>query len=253
MQVDDAVDRRVGAILAGDVLDDRADVVAEMLAPGGLDAGEDDHGEPQFRRPARAGGERASRRRATLPRPPTSRRSAKTATAAFDSHFSSPRSMFSCPVGRARVNPHAVASAHAGAFAWPRRPAPAPSAATTMPKISNVDSRPSGVTTMPGEHGRQRQRRVGDDVERRHHLRAVLVRDRDRQRAQRAEERDAEAGAAHDRSGRSAARPTSRRPRARSAAGRWRARPSRPRCRATARCGRTRPARPRPCRRAGRR
>ena len=43
VQVDDAVDRRVGAVLAGDVLDDRADVVAEVLAPGGLDAGEDDH------------------------------------------------------------------------------------------------------------------------------------------------------------------------------------------------------------------
>ena len=43
VQVDDAVDRRVRAVLALDVLQDRADVVAEMLAPGRLDAGEDDH------------------------------------------------------------------------------------------------------------------------------------------------------------------------------------------------------------------
>ena len=43
VQVDDAVDRRVGAVLALDVVEDRPDVVAEVLAPGGLDAGEDDH------------------------------------------------------------------------------------------------------------------------------------------------------------------------------------------------------------------
>ena len=42
VQVDDAVDRRVAAVLALDVLDDRADVVAEVLAAGRLDAGEDD-------------------------------------------------------------------------------------------------------------------------------------------------------------------------------------------------------------------
>ena len=41
VQVDDAVDRRVAAVLALDVLADRADVVAEVLAPGGLDAAED--------------------------------------------------------------------------------------------------------------------------------------------------------------------------------------------------------------------
>ena len=44
VEVDDAVDRRVAAILAGDVLHDRADVVAEVLAAGGLDAGEDREG-----------------------------------------------------------------------------------------------------------------------------------------------------------------------------------------------------------------
>ena len=42
VQVDDAVDRRVAAVLALDVLADRADVVAEVLAAGRLDAGEDD-------------------------------------------------------------------------------------------------------------------------------------------------------------------------------------------------------------------
>src|SRR5262245_63305386 len=44
VEIDDAVDRRVAAVLAFDVVDDRADVVAEVLAPGGLDAGEDAHG-----------------------------------------------------------------------------------------------------------------------------------------------------------------------------------------------------------------
>ena len=43
VQVDDAVDRRIGLVLALDVVEDRPDVVAEVLAPGGLDAGEDDH------------------------------------------------------------------------------------------------------------------------------------------------------------------------------------------------------------------
>ena len=40
VQVDDAVDR-LAAVLALDVLADRADVVAEVLAAGRLDAGED--------------------------------------------------------------------------------------------------------------------------------------------------------------------------------------------------------------------
>jgi len=44
MQVDDAVDRRVAAILPGDVVRDRADVAAEVLAAGRLDAAEDDGG-----------------------------------------------------------------------------------------------------------------------------------------------------------------------------------------------------------------
>ena len=43
VEVDDAVDRQVRAVLALDVLADRPDVVAEVLAPRGLDAGEDDH------------------------------------------------------------------------------------------------------------------------------------------------------------------------------------------------------------------
>ena len=42
VQVDDAVDR-LAAVLPRDVLDDRADVVAEVLAPRRLDAGEDPH------------------------------------------------------------------------------------------------------------------------------------------------------------------------------------------------------------------
>ncbi len=42
VQVDDAEDRRVAAVLPLDVLADRTDVVAEVLAPGRLDAGEDD-------------------------------------------------------------------------------------------------------------------------------------------------------------------------------------------------------------------
>jgi hypothetical protein len=41
VQIDDAVDRRIAAVLALDVLADRADVVAQVLAAGGLDAGED--------------------------------------------------------------------------------------------------------------------------------------------------------------------------------------------------------------------
>ena len=43
VQVDDAVDRRVAAVLAGDVLQEAADVVAQVLGARGLDAGEDDH------------------------------------------------------------------------------------------------------------------------------------------------------------------------------------------------------------------
>ena len=42
VQVDDAEDRRVAPVLALDVLADRADVVAEVLAAGRLDAAEDD-------------------------------------------------------------------------------------------------------------------------------------------------------------------------------------------------------------------
>ena len=42
VQVDDAVDR-LAPVLALDVLADRADVVAEVLAPGRLDAAEDPH------------------------------------------------------------------------------------------------------------------------------------------------------------------------------------------------------------------
>ena len=44
VQVDDAEDRRLAALLPLDVLADRADVVAEVLAAGRLDAGEDDGG-----------------------------------------------------------------------------------------------------------------------------------------------------------------------------------------------------------------
>ena len=43
VQVDDAEDA-LAALLACHVLDDRADVVAEVLAPGGLNAREDAHG-----------------------------------------------------------------------------------------------------------------------------------------------------------------------------------------------------------------
>jgi hypothetical protein len=42
MQVDDAVDG-LAPILTLDVLADRADVVAQVLAPGRLDAAEDPH------------------------------------------------------------------------------------------------------------------------------------------------------------------------------------------------------------------
>ena len=45
VQVDDAEDA-LAALLARDVLGDRADVVAQVLAPRGLDAGEDAHGAP---------------------------------------------------------------------------------------------------------------------------------------------------------------------------------------------------------------
>ena len=50
VQVDDAEDRRLAAVLALDVLADRADVVAEVLAAGRLDAGEDDRGGASSRR-----------------------------------------------------------------------------------------------------------------------------------------------------------------------------------------------------------
>src|SRR5205807_4570463 len=43
VQVDDAIDRLAGAVLAGDVLLDRPDVVAQVLSPRGLDAREDPH------------------------------------------------------------------------------------------------------------------------------------------------------------------------------------------------------------------
>ncbi len=52
VQVDDAEDRRLAPVLPLDVLADRADVVAEVLAAGRLDAGEDDgtvsHGTPNL-------------------------------------------------------------------------------------------------------------------------------------------------------------------------------------------------------------
>jgi hypothetical protein len=47
VQVDDAVDRRIAAVLARNVLPDRSDVVAEVLAPRRLDAAEDPHGAKQ--------------------------------------------------------------------------------------------------------------------------------------------------------------------------------------------------------------
>ncbi len=55
VQVDDAEDRRVAAVLALDVLADRAYVVAEVLAAGGLDAREDD-GCAHGREPSSGGG-----------------------------------------------------------------------------------------------------------------------------------------------------------------------------------------------------
>ncbi len=42
VQVDDAEDRRLAPLLPLDVLADRADVVAQVLAAGRLDAAEDD-------------------------------------------------------------------------------------------------------------------------------------------------------------------------------------------------------------------
>jgi hypothetical protein len=49
VQVDDAVDRRVTTFLALDVLPNRTDVVAEVLAAGGLDAAEDSHRGADYR------------------------------------------------------------------------------------------------------------------------------------------------------------------------------------------------------------
>jgi hypothetical protein len=43
VQVDDAVDRRVTALLAGEIAEEPADVVAQVLGARGLDSGEDDH------------------------------------------------------------------------------------------------------------------------------------------------------------------------------------------------------------------
>ena len=53
-QVDDAVDRRIAPFLACHVLRDGPDVVAQVLAPGGLDAAEDPHAPSHL---AGAGGE----------------------------------------------------------------------------------------------------------------------------------------------------------------------------------------------------
>ena len=44
MQVDDAVDRGIAALLTLHVLGDRPDVVTEVLVTGRLDSGEDPHG-----------------------------------------------------------------------------------------------------------------------------------------------------------------------------------------------------------------
>ena len=65
VQVDDAVDRGVGTVLALHVLQDGPDVVAEVLAPGGLDAGEDDH---RWRLRVLKRPERRERRRGSSPR-----------------------------------------------------------------------------------------------------------------------------------------------------------------------------------------
>jgi hypothetical protein len=43
VQIHDAVDRLARLVLTLDVAPDRADVVAQVLAPGGLDAAEDPH------------------------------------------------------------------------------------------------------------------------------------------------------------------------------------------------------------------
>ena len=53
VQVDDAVDRRVAAVLTLDVLRDGPDVVAEVLAPGRLDAREDPHERAKIAAPPR--------------------------------------------------------------------------------------------------------------------------------------------------------------------------------------------------------
>ena len=66
VQVDDAVDGRIAAVLAGDVLRDRPDVVAQVLAARGLDSREDAHGGaryPCLARARRDGGGGWSRRR----------------------------------------------------------------------------------------------------------------------------------------------------------------------------------------------
>ena len=74
VQVDDAVDR-LAAVLALDVLADRADVVAEVLAAGGLDAAEDAHGgAPARRSSARGWRTTGPPRGAALVEPPHRRR-----------------------------------------------------------------------------------------------------------------------------------------------------------------------------------
>src|SRR5215212_10342298 len=66
VQVDNAVDRRIAAVLALDVLTNGTDVVAEVLAPRGLDSAEDPHGAKQRTRAmatTRTGSRSTSRRR----------------------------------------------------------------------------------------------------------------------------------------------------------------------------------------------
>ena len=63
VQVDDAVDRRVGPVLALHVLRDRAEVVAEVLAAGRLDAAEDAHVYMGWRTTGRLAAAASSRRR----------------------------------------------------------------------------------------------------------------------------------------------------------------------------------------------
>ena len=186
VQVDDAVDRRrrgsARAVLAVDVLADRADVVAEVLAPGRLDAAED----PRSRVASTRGGNlpalreppgRAARSRARPPRPAAMPTSSTISCGAFSSEPVScgGSGSYSIPswIACATCSP-AIRSARCSAMSIPEE---TPAAVITLPRSTTrsatgfAPSSPSAVAGRPvrgrldavEDAGRGEQQRAGAD------------------------------------------------------------------------------------------